>query len=143
MSSEGDILGDTLGQSGGEGDDGVCHTEGLSIDYANFGKLFPMDHTPQLEDILEVLRAHEADLRQQGIARAAVFGSVARHEATPASDVDILVDLDPRHIPTLLTYVGIQMTLRDWLGYDVHMAVRENLKRYIRPEVEREAVYAF
>lgn len=35
------------------------------------------------------------------------------------------------------------MTLRDWLGYDVHMAVRENLKRYIRPETEREAVYAF
>jgi predicted nucleotidyltransferase len=102
-----------------------------------------MDRTPQLEDVLGVLRTHEADLRQQGIARVAVFGSVARQEATPASDVDILVDLDPHHIPTLLTYVGIQMTLSEWLGHEVHMAVRENLKRYIRPEAEREAIYAF
>lgn len=102
-----------------------------------------MDHPPSLEDVLGVLRAHEAELRQEGVARAAVFGSVARHEATPVSDVDILVDLDPHHIPTLLTYVGIQMALRDWLGCEVHMAVRENLKRYIRPEAEREAVYAF
>lgn len=58
-----------------------------------------MNRPPHLEDVLNVLRTHEADLRQQGIAHAAVFGSVARQEATPTSDVDILVDLDPQRIP--------------------------------------------
>jgi predicted nucleotidyltransferase len=102
-----------------------------------------MDHTPRLPEVLDVLRTHASELRREGILRAAVFGSVARGEATPDSDIDVLVDLDPNHIPTLLQYVGIQMTLTEWIGRAVHLAVRENLKPYIRPSAERDAVYAF
>ncbi|MGC2639527.1 MAG: nucleotidyltransferase domain-containing protein [Acidobacteriaceae bacterium] len=47
-----------------------------------------------LESVLHTLRTHEGELRRHGVAHAAVFGSVARGEATDASDVDVLVELD-------------------------------------------------
>ena len=43
------------------------------------------------EDVLRVLRAHEAELRAMGIERLDLFGSFARDEAGPDSDVDLLV----------------------------------------------------
>jgi predicted nucleotidyltransferase len=48
-----------------------------------------------LKSVLEALKAHEAELRQLGVRHAAVFGSVARGQARPQSDIDVLVDLDP------------------------------------------------
>src|SRR6266481_2765420 len=47
-----------------------------------------------LQSVLEILRAHESDLRRLGVAHAAVFGSVARSEARAESDIDVLVELD-------------------------------------------------
>ncbi|MGI9089891.1 MAG: nucleotidyltransferase family protein [Gemmatimonadaceae bacterium] len=49
---------------------------------------------PSLDEIVKTLRSHEAILRQRGVARVAVFGSVARGGATASSDVDLLLDLD-------------------------------------------------
>jgi predicted nucleotidyltransferase len=48
-----------------------------------------------LKSVLEALKAHESELRQLGVRHAAVFGSVARGQARPQSDIDVLVDLDP------------------------------------------------
>ena len=102
-----------------------------------------MDHPERLNEVLAVLRTRADDLRRRGIARAAVFGSVARGEQRPDSDIDIVVDLDRNNMPELFTYVGIQMDLAQWMGRDVHLAVRDGLRPYVRPEVERDAIYAF
>ena len=48
-----------------------------------------------LSPILATLRAHAEDLRRRGIVHASVFGSVARGEDRPNSDVDIMVELEP------------------------------------------------
>ncbi|MDO9295140.1 nucleotidyltransferase family protein, partial [Bradyrhizobium sp.] len=47
------------------------------------------------DEIIEKLKERETDLRAQGVAHAALFGSVARGDDNPDSDIDILVDLDP------------------------------------------------
>src|SRR5438552_3936975 len=44
--------------------------------------------------VIAILRAHEADLRGRGVVRAALFGSAARGEASAASDLDILAEID-------------------------------------------------
>jgi predicted nucleotidyltransferase len=49
---------------------------------------------PDLQSVLEKLRALETDLRGLGVAHAAVFGSVARGEAGAGSDIDMLLELD-------------------------------------------------
>jgi predicted nucleotidyltransferase len=50
---------------------------------------------PTAEAVVAALRAHEAELRAAGIARLTLFGSVARGEAGPESDVDLHAELDP------------------------------------------------
>lgn len=45
--------------------------------------------------ILARLKEHEAELRRRGVARVALFGSAARGEARPDSDIDLMVDVDP------------------------------------------------
>jgi hypothetical protein len=47
------------------------------------------------QEILDRLRENEAALRAQGVAHAALFGSVARGEARPDSDIDIMVEIAP------------------------------------------------
>ena len=48
----------------------------------------------QLNDVLAIIAAHEDELRQHHVATLSVFGSVARGEARPDSDVDLLIEFD-------------------------------------------------
>jgi len=48
------------------------------------------------EEIIATLRAHQAELHRRGVRHAALFGSLARGEAKRTSDIDILIELDPR-----------------------------------------------
>jgi uncharacterized protein len=73
-----------------------------------------------------------------GARNVRVFGSVARGETGPESDVDFLVDLDPDR--TLLDLGGLLMDLQDLLGRKVDMVTEKGLHWYIRDRVTREAV---
>jgi predicted nucleotidyltransferase len=95
------------------------------------------------EQVIAALRQHEAELRRRGVSHAALFGSVARGEATPKSDIDILIELDPRAPVGLFEYVGITQYLADLFPLRVDVANRSGLKPLVRPRVERDAVYAF
>jgi uncharacterized protein len=97
----------------------------------------------QLQDVLETLRRHKDELRRRGVAHAAVFGSVARGEATDASDVDVLVDLDPTRPIGVFAYAGIGLFLGDVLGREVDLVDREVLRPRFRAAVLRDAVEAF
>ena len=92
---------------------------------------------------IATLRAHEAELRARGVQRAALFGSTARGEAGPASDVDVMVEIDPAARIDLYDYVGIIQFIEDLFPVKVDVANRANLKPHVRPSAERDAVYAF
>jgi predicted nucleotidyltransferase len=95
---------------------------------------------------LTLLRARAAELRRGGILHAAVFGSVARGEEIPGSDVDIMIELDPARRLTLLTYVGLVRqieALATPLGRRIEVAQRRRLRPHVRPTAERDAVSAF
>ena len=93
--------------------------------------------------ILARLRDHAPDLRRHGVVRAALFGSVARGEARSGSDIDIMVELDPERPIDLLAYVGIVQFIEGLFPVPVDVANRAGLKSPVRPNVERDAVYAF
>ena len=57
--------------------------------------------------ILDRLRSSEAELRSRGVTHAALFGSRARGEARPDSDIDIMVEIAPEAEIDLFQYVGI------------------------------------
>jgi len=93
--------------------------------------------------ILSVLRAKETELRRLGVRRLALFGSVARGDARPDSDIDLMIELDPAARLGVFEFVGIVQFLEDLLPGQVDVSLRERLKPVVRPAAEREAVYAF
>ena len=74
------------------------------------------------------------------IRRLAVFGSALRHDFGPASDVDVLAEFEPGHVPSLFGLVRLQDELGAVLGgWDVDLLTAEDLSSYFRDEVVREA----
>jgi uncharacterized protein len=93
--------------------------------------------------IIATLRAHQAELHRRGVRHAALFGSIARREGKRTSDIDILIELDPKVLVGLFEYVGITQYLADLFPTRVDVANRGSLKPLVRPTIERDAIYAF
>ena len=90
------------------------------------------------DEALAILRAHRADLKRFGIKSLALFGSVARDEAGPESDLDFLLEFSGPG--TFDRYMGLKLFLEDLLGSRVDLVMRKALKARLLPSVEREAV---
>jgi predicted nucleotidyltransferase len=93
--------------------------------------------------VIETLRAHEAELKAAGIVHLQVFGSVARGEATPESDVDLMAELDRSKRYSLLTFAGIEGRLADLLGVPVDLSSVAWMKEPVRVEAVRDAIFVF
>lgn len=93
------------------------------------------------DEVLKILAEHREELQEFGVKRLAIFGSVARDEAGPESDVDILVEFDDRPIG-LFEFVGVQHYLEDILGSSVDLVTRTGLKRQLRDRILEEAIPA-
>ena len=83
------------------------------------------------EDILRAAQKH-------GARNVRVFGSVARGDDGPDSDVDFLVDMEPGR--SLLDMGGLLMDLREMLGRNVDVVTERGLKTRIRDRVLEEAI---
>lgn len=105
--------------------------------------IFGYNNAMNREQVIATLRAHEQQLRQRGVQHAALFGSLARGEARRASDIDILIELEPDAPIDLFEYVGITHYLADLFTDRVDVANRSKLKPHVRPSAEHDAVYAF
>ncbi len=93
--------------------------------------------------VLEMLRRHEPELRASGILHLRLFGSVARGNASPHSDIDLMADLDRSRHLTLLNLVGLENRLADLLGTKVDLSPADAMKEAVRARATREAVVAF
>jgi uncharacterized protein len=102
-----------------------------------------MAQTIHKEQVIATLRAHERELKEAGVVRVHVFGSVARGDADEASDVDLLAQFDDAKPISLIGLVHIENRLSDLLGRKVDLVQERSLKARIRANVEREAVLAF
>ena len=90
-------------------------------------------------DSLRSRRAEILDVaRKHGARNVRIFGSVARGDAGPDSDVDILVELEPGR--SLLDHAGLMLDLQDLLGREVDVVSERALHWYIRDRVLAEAV---
>jgi len=69
------------------------------------------------------------------IKRLSLFGSFLQGKATPDSDIDLLVEFDPEHIPGFIRLAGMENELTEILGYKVDLRTPNELSRYFRKEV--------
>lgn len=96
-----------------------------------------------LHAALAILRSHEAELRSRGVRHAALFGSVARGESHPGSDLDVMIDIDRERVRDVFTYAGLCRFIDELFPIPVDVAERESLKERIRQRAETDAVHAF
>ena len=95
------------------------------------------------EHVIATLRGHESELRAAGVVRLYVFGSTARGDCHPDSDIDLLAAFDDTRRISLLDVVGIERQISRMLGRPVELVEEGTLKPRVRKNVEAEAVRAF
>ncbi len=99
--------------------------------------------SPQSESIHADLRGLERPLRDRGLTALALFGSTVRGTSRPDSDIDVLIDVDPKVKFSLIDLVSVQDFLEDRLGRKVDVVTREGLDPAIRDRILREARQVF
>lgn len=92
------------------------------------------------DEVLAILSAHRAELHALGVKSLSVFGSVARDEAGPESDVDLLVEFD-RPVGYFHLF-DVQDYLEKLLGRRVDLVTPDALRRQLRGRILREAIRA-
>jgi predicted nucleotidyltransferase len=93
-----------------------------------------MDRREQLRQYRETILSIA---RQHGAFNVRVFGSVARGDATPESDVDLLVKFEPHR--SLLDQIKLQQALEDLLGCRVEVISEDGLYWLLRRRILKEA----
>lgn len=94
-------------------------------------------------EVYAQLRALEQPLRERGLASLALFGSFARGDARPDSDVDVLVEVVAGARFSLVDLVAVKDLLEDRLGRPFDVVMKEGLEPLMRDRVLREAVTVF
>jgi hypothetical protein len=89
------------------------------------------------------LKRADPEIRAHGAVALYVYGSHARDEADPGSDVDVFVDVDPERDFDFDEFMAIYAILRQQLGTDVDYTTREGLVAFFKPGIEKEAVRVF
>ncbi len=99
--------------------------------------------TLQREEVLTILVAHQEELKTLGVKSLALFGSVARNEARPDSDVDLLIEFEEGQEPQGLEYFGFNQHFEKLLGREVDLANPHQLKPRIRDRILNQAIPIF
>ena len=86
------------------------------------------------DEVIELLRAHRAEIDAFGVKSLALFGSVARDEARADSDVDVLVEFEGP--TTFRRHIGLILFLEDLLGRRVDVATQAMLPAEVAKSVK-------
>ena len=93
--------------------------------------------------VLATLRGQAGELRRRGVRRLRLTGSVARGQATPASDVDLIAEIDRAAVArfSLIDLAGLKLDLADALGREVQIVTAlDELHPLVRASLEAQAI---
>jgi uncharacterized protein len=91
---------------------------------------------------IATLKAHEAELKRLGVKRLFLFGSTARDEARPDSDIDLFFDY-PRGKFGLYELMDVKEAAARILGRRTDIMTRDSIHKALRERIEAEAVPVF
>lgn len=95
------------------------------------------------EEAVGRLREHQAELMAGGIVRLFLFGSTARGDQRPESDIDLVATFDESRRISLLDVAGLEVALGELLGCPVDLVEERALKPRVRRNVEAESLRVF
>jgi predicted nucleotidyltransferase len=91
------------------------------------------------DEVLLRLAANREELARLGVQSLALFGSVAREEADPASDVDLLVEFEGGATPD--RFLALESYLQELLGCSIDLLTRRSLRPALRSVIEKDVRY--
>ncbi|MEQ9225665.1 MAG: nucleotidyltransferase domain-containing protein [Parvibaculum sp.] len=101
-------------------------------------------HKSRLAHVLRTLQKARPQLEEQGVLHLAVFGSVARMEDRPDSDIDIVVDVDPARRIDIVSLAGIGGFIERLLGSPVDIIRRRpDMKSELKEHLVEDEIYVF
>jgi predicted nucleotidyltransferase len=95
------------------------------------------------ERALRTLREAAPRLRARGITRLSLFGSMARGEARPESDIDLLIEVDSDAGFGLSDLLDLQEELGDLLGRPINFAFASEMRAWLRDWIEEDRIGVF
>jgi len=100
----------------------------------------PAGKVPEGDRAIRLLRTAAPEIEKKfGVRKIGIFGSTARGEAGPASDIDVLVELEA---PTFDRYMDLKFFLEDLFGRPCDLVLEDSLKEGIRAKALGEVLYA-
>lgn len=81
--------------------------------------------------------------KRNHIRKLSLFGSALQGDFGPDSDIDLLVEFDPEHIPGLIQLAGMEIELGKIIGHKVDLRTAQDLSRYFRQDVLNSAVVQY
>ena len=93
--------------------------------------------------IIARLRERQDELKARGVRHAALFGSRARGDHHPDSDIDIMIELEPEAHVGLWGFVEIVQAIESMFPTSVDVSNIRSQRPHVRPYAARDAIYAF
>ncbi len=90
--------------------------------------------------VIAIIRDNESDIVKYGVRRLGLFGSFVRKEENPRSDIDVLVEFDPKK-KTYSNFIQLAFLLEDSFGRRVELVAPEALSPHIGPRILDEVEY--
>ena len=94
-------------------------------------------------DAISQLLRHADAIKAMGATSLYLFGSTARNEAAPDSDLDLFLEYDPASRFSLIDLVGFKLFLEETLGIEADVTTRDSLHPLMKDDIERSAVRVF
>lgn len=95
---------------------------------------------PTRDQLVTALREHAEDIRTLGVTSLAIFGSRARGDSRPDSDLDLLIDYNNASTFSLVTMVQIEHLLEDMLGLSVQVTTRSSVSADALLRIDPETI---
>jgi predicted nucleotidyltransferase len=95
------------------------------------------------QETIVTLRRHAPAIRSLGATALYIYGSRARGDAQPGSDLDAYVEYSPASKFSLIELAGIKLLMEEMLGLDVDITTRDSLHPMLKADIEAEAIRVF